>query len=102
MRGKGRVVNKRHRGKEVKPGGKQRCRKCGKEYANEEWKAYNVNNIANKYDWEGYQAQSHVLRNSVGNKVWEVCTVPSSLYAPGFTCMDVIMPWRKCERKKRL
>ncbi len=75
------------------------CRKCGNEYAANEWISFHTNNITDETDWTGW-LQSWVLQNGTGNKVWEVCTVQELLYQPGFPCTTKVLPRQKrtCEK----
>ncbi len=96
-----RSLTKQKRGKSVRMNNRMRCRKCGNEYAANEWISFHTNNIADETDWTG-RSQSCVLRNGTGDRVWEVCIVPELLYQPGFPCLTGDMPRRKRTCKKNL
>ena len=65
-----------------------RCRKCGKEYATPEWLPFHVNKIQTTAESLDTSNKTKYLRNGVGNKVWENCTVDEALYEEGFPCLD--------------
>ena len=76
---------------------KSRCRKCGKEYALPEWVPFHVNNVPSKETWTG-RPQDRNLKNSEGNKVWDICTVLASQYEVGFPALD---PNKRMPKRRR-
>ena len=75
-----------------------RCRMCGNPYALPQWRDYHKPQVPSRDEWQG-RAQDRVLRNSEGNKVWDLCTCPVHLYADGYPCLEGPMPRRKKPRQ---
>jgi hypothetical protein len=66
----------------------QRCRKCGKPYADIAWKSFHVVPAGSGGN----------LRNQATPKVWDYCTVPPEQREKDFPCMEGRMPAPKKKR----
>ena len=70
---------------------KQRCRRCGKYFASPEWLPYHQNKIDNETNTKK-STDGRYLRNGVGNKVWDNCTVDERDFEDGFPQYDLTKP----------
>ena len=89
----------RRRRKKRRNNSNLQCRRCGKEYALPEWKAYHINNKPREEDWSGKRASSRHLRNGPNNRVWDHCIVDPVDFEPDFPILD--MSKRLPKRKKQ-
>ncbi len=69
---------------------KMRCRKCGREYADDAWMGYHT--VARK------EVNGRLLIDN-DRKVWETCTVPEEMYDEGFPCLVGRMPRKKKKQR---
>ena len=80
-----------------KRGWQQRCRRCGKFYASQEWRSCHKNNIDNTKK----STNGKYLRNGEGNKVWDNCTVEEKDFEDGFPILDPTIPLRRVRRSRK-
>jgi hypothetical protein len=93
------VSRKRPKKKEKRSKALTRCRRCGKCYALPEWKVFHEDKTVSVEEWGDKRAQSRHLRNSNGNKVWDLCTVDPAQFEEGFPCLDLSKRLPRLQKK---
>ena len=70
----------------------ERCRKCGREYRSDEWKAFHIEPPVDTSD-EKFTGEKNLRQNRPPPQTY--CTVPADQRAPGFPCLEGTIPRRK-------
>jgi hypothetical protein len=91
--------SKRRKGTKLRRKMKSRCRRCGHEFASEQWKAYHKQEYSPKEDEPSY---SRCLPNINDRRVWKSCTVPEESICLLFQNFDynnmkMRLPRKRCK-----